>query len=157
MNLDDMKVALCREDENGNRLHLNVDGEITLKLKGETRNIGTLWLDRYKGYWLYRKQMKEENIFRRVPGWGYCWDVLKVLPSNTLLTITTETQVYYVRAALARATGQHLYFKDCGFEHQFIVELGAFTNFVPPILSEDQIKDLGPKTTLDESEQLAFF
>jgi hypothetical protein len=118
-----------KNDKMGNRLIIEGNGNITLKLASESkdRKIGNFL--KSEGNTVYFKRAHVKNIFNKTNAWGLHWELLGSLRPYDFINIKDNFGCsYWITVKDAKEHGDFLHFKGEGFEKQLFVPIEYFSN-----------------------------
>lgn len=120
------EIFFDERDLLGSRLFIR-DSQVFLRLAGEQKELrlGKLYYSR-KGALVLEKTIEERHVLQAAQAVGFCDDMLRHLPKETVLVVRYQGRVLWLTIEDARKVGFYLYFKKQGFERQFFVKLADF-------------------------------
>ncbi len=124
MNIDEL---FTKTDNEGNELICH-QGNVELRLKGEagrTRKIGRVYRGKKSDKLIYKKYVKQENLYRKFNAWGINYEIYKNVEA---IIIHTDNGDKY-RIITSEVEKNYLHFKKIGFELQVFIHLDEWKQY----------------------------
>lgn len=114
-----LDTILNSEDDVGNKMVFN-DGQLYLKLKGETNARFLGYITEDNGSIKYTKFERESNIMRKNNSWSIAFEILKQVDR---IEYKTDKRTYRIDQQTAMDQGSFLHFKNSGYERKIYIPL----------------------------------
>ena len=128
MILEGIIKNLNATDDMGNKLICKPDGTIILDLISQSRerNLGRIYKTAGDGI-VYRKKVKEKNIYRELEAWGINSEIWRVLPPEAALIFESDKKTYIIQKHEAEPVKpKYRWYKAQGFERQVFIPLSQW-------------------------------
>ena len=112
-------------DKWGNQIEISIEGSIHLSLNGRRVFIGNVF--RRNGKMVYSKSVQKKNVFRKFDAWGLNHAVVKLLPDEAEIVLTSdEPKIYRTTKEMVLVRGEFLHFLENNCELQIFMPRDAF-------------------------------
>ena len=124
MNIDEL---FTKTDNDGNSLRCH-RGNVELRLRnenGKVRKIGRIYEGKKTGKLIYKKYVKQENIYRKFNAWGINYEIYKNVDA-IIIRVDNGDKYQIITSEVEK---DYLHFKKIGFELQVFVHLDEWKQY----------------------------